>query len=345
MSAAPNFQRALQQDRERYNQQFKLAQASRPNLDGRAFALSLRSWVAPLVEAIAAIDPERVEVATAELYEVALGLLLGGHFPSPDQSQALDQLWTEVLIGMADSVCVAPRRVSGALSNAVVYLGRHQAGYARWIAALSEVRAELDDAEDVDTLLRAGQVLAWRCGVAAFRSAALNICAQLPTRVLAACLDWPSSDPEVLQSILTRLRDDPWADPLPAYGPPQLVEVGRVGGFAGLDGHFRSLPIALVERGRIRLIDAEDEYALCADSCGAQLVSGGDLPVLQTAKSEEDLILNRRVLKHRPSGSRIELPGAVRSWTFDGHTAAVCLEASYWVRLYACRPQLAQPES
>ena len=69
MSAAPHFEQALSAARERYNQQFKLAQASRPNLDPQAFGSSLREWVAPLVEAVAKNDAARVEIVTAELVE------------------------------------------------------------------------------------------------------------------------------------------------------------------------------------------------------------------------------------------------------------------------------------
>lgn len=340
MSVAPTFQRVLNADRERYNQLFKLARATRPNLDGEAFALSLRTWVAPLVEAVARVDADRLETATAELYEVALALLAGGQSPLPDQPQLLDQLWVELLPEFADSVAAQPRRVAGALSNAVLYLSRHQARWPMWIDGMRDVHSELESPADIDTLLGAGQVLAWRAGVAAFRRAALERAQNLPTRVLAACLGWPTADPEVLASMLQRMSDDPWVEPLPAYGPPQLMEVGRVGGFLGLGGHFLSLPIILFDRGRLRLLDAQGEHALCADSYGAQLVADGDVPVLQEPKSSEDLRLTKKTLRHGPSGSKLELPGKVRSWAFDGHTAAVCLESSYWVRLYACRPQL-----
>ncbi|MCB1606786.1 MAG: hypothetical protein KDI71_07410 [Xanthomonadales bacterium] len=340
MSAAPHFEQALSAARERYNQQFKLAQASRPNLDPQAFGSSLREWVAPLVEAVAKNDAARVEIVTAELYEVALALLLGGQRPNPEHPRLIDQLWTQLLPQMAASVAQAPRRLCGALSNAVLYLERHRGRGSQWLEGMVEIHAELTHPGQIDVLLRAGQVLAWRAGVAAFRAAALTQAAQLPPRILAACLGWPSTDREVLNDILARLRDDPWAEPLPAFGPPRLVEVGQVGGFSGLGGYFTSLPIALFDRGRIRLVDADNEYALCADSCGAQLVADGELPVLQQPRSEEDLRVDKRTLKHVPSGSRLQLPGSVRSWSFDGHTAAICLDSSYWVRLYACKPQL-----
>jgi hypothetical protein len=264
------FASVLAERRARFNGLFAEARLARPTLDGDAFKDVLARLVAPLVERVAAVDPAQAGPVADALYVLALDLtgrdLLGPRARHP----AVLQGWTWLLPELAPRLAEAPRRLPGAVTNALYHLaltpGARPDDWMLAVAELSPLCA------DVSELLAAGQVAAWRCGLAHFRLGALDVCARLapPVAALALGLDAPPAD---LQLILRRLRADPWLDPrraaAPADGEPYLRLVARAGAFRGFGGHFIAPPTVTCPGGLFVVGDGERLWTLTADRFGA----------------------------------------------------------------------------
>ncbi len=331
------FQAALVARREHYNQRFKMARALRPGLDAEAFGRSLRQWVGPLVESLADESADASQVHTEALFEVALALLQAGHAADGSGSPTgLDRLWQRLTEHSA-AIATDPIAITARLCNAWLHL-KAQPGVRcdEWLAGLAELLHRFDGHQPTDALLGAAQVLAWRCGLATFRASALVQADGLPAPLLATALGLqPHAMEAPVAALLTRLRDDPWAGTEAVMAPPRLQEVGRIGGFRGLGGDFVEVPEVILLEGRIALQDRSGPLQfLYADAYGAQLSADASGPPTAAAKPIVLHCKGRR-LSHPASGSALELAGAVASWACDGHTAAVVLQRSYSVRLYA----------
>jgi hypothetical protein len=339
---AARFAAALAARREHYNQRFRMTRALRPGLDAEAFARSLRQWLAPLVEALAEASPEHTDAHTEALFEVALALLQAGHAGAlrPSEQSGLDRLW-QLFARQSAALGPDPVTLVAQLCNGWLHLqGLREVRSEAWLAGIVDLLTlAAKSPAPTDTLLRAAQVLAWRSGVATFRQSALAGAAALPPPLLAIALGLPEPpDASAAASLLKHLRGDPWRLAIEAAAPPSLHEVGRVGGFRGLGGCFVEVPEVVLLDGRIALQDRSGPLQiLYADSYGAQLSTDASGPPT-IARQSSTLELEGQCLRHRPSGSALELPGEVASWACDGHTAAVVLRRSYKVRLYAvCR--------
>src|SRR6266545_5537663 len=95
----------------------------------------------------------------------------------------------------------APRRVPVALANALHHLGSAPTGRpAEWIEVMTVIAGR---AHDVDELLDAGAVAAWRCGLARLRASALEAAPRLRPELLAIAVGSPT---------VAELAD-PWFDP------------------------------------------------------------------------------------------------------------------------------------
>ena len=129
--------------------------------------------------------------------------------------------------------------------------------------------------------LEAGQVAAWRAGVAHARAGALDVCGRLPADLAAVALDLEATTPpETMQRVVERLRADPWTWPphvVSGQDPPaDLKLVGYLGAFRGLPGgRFITPPLAGVRDGIFVVSDAERTFELHADFFGATLVVAG----------------------------------------------------------------------
>ena len=151
------FRDALLARRERYNALFAEARHYQPQLDGAAFGLVLIDSVAPLVEAVAGTGGD-AEAVTDDLYTVALELYGHGMLGPERNDPWVTAGWT-AMTALARPLGRAPRRVAAAVSNALRNLGQTPgARPAAWLDSL-RVCAEMED--EPDTLLKAGQALAF----------------------------------------------------------------------------------------------------------------------------------------------------------------------------------------
>lgn len=260
------FRDALLARRERYNALFAEARHYQPQLDGAAFGLVLIESVAPLVEATAAAGADAGEV-TDGLYAVALELYGHGMLGPERNDPWVTAGWT-AMTALARPLGRAPRRIAAAVSNALRNLGQTPgARPAEWIEGL---RACAEIADEPEALLKAGQALAWRCGLAHYRTDALAILAALPAPLAARVLELP--DPARVSEALFRMAVDPWCDPRQPTHAPRLSRVARIGGFRGFGGVFLAPPMVTLIEGELHARDGNAEggvWRICADAFGA----------------------------------------------------------------------------
>jgi hypothetical protein len=301
------FQTALLTQRDALNAQFRAARVNRPTLSGAEFMQVLRSAVTPVGEAACALDPERAEAIVTDLYQVALELYAGGGF----RSGALYPVWTQALPHLASFIASHPRRIPAALSNAALTVASTPgARLEEWLARVVQAAAHTRDS---DALLRAGQVAAWRSGLAHFRESALSVAATLPDPVARAALSLPL-EAKVTAS-LKHLSADPWYDPLAPHAPAQHLY--RLGGFRGFGGPFTALPQAGLHDGQLAVQSGPDVWRVFADSFGATLkrISSSDV----TRTKLESKVSTQAVLTD---------PASTAS---DGQRIAVTTARSYYL--------------
>src|SRR5438552_12780046 len=116
------FADALEDNRARFNALFAEARWRNASLDGDAFLAFLGSGVAPVVEAVARVAPERVGVVVQALYPLALDLF-GKELVGPRaRAPLIGEGWRVIAPALARQVAAAPERVMGALTNALYNL-------------------------------------------------------------------------------------------------------------------------------------------------------------------------------------------------------------------------------
>jgi hypothetical protein len=251
----------LRSDRAEFNARFATARSAAPALDPERFTQVLHDLVAPTVERCEATVPGSARRVGTELFDMALELAASGPL-----RPAVADAWRDLLPAAAPHLASAPRRMAGGLLNAAATLDAVPgARGGEWRARL---RAALPLCPDGDTVLAAGQVAAWRAGMAGYRGTALEIARGLEAPVLAAVLGITGDD-------LARLAADPWLDPAaPGASPPV-----RVGAFRGLGGTFVRPPV--LERaldpgtGAVVATDGEDRWLVVADAFGSVVVRAG----------------------------------------------------------------------
>lgn len=265
---------ALELGRETFNARFVSAKALYPALDGEYFANHLRGSVAPVVEAVQGIRPERVNAVVDALYGVSLELMskemLGPASRYPEIPEAWETLFPKITQLLADN----PRLIASGVSNAVYNVAQDAGGrYRAWIDAMGRASPHLGD---WDVFLKAGVVLAWRLGMAHYREGAISALGMMPDNLAFGLL--------AVESDLTRngLMDalrDPWWNPSDPEKKRSLSIARRVGGFRGFGGPFITPPEVIAVDGALYAFDAESCWVLFSDCYGSSFKRyGADLP-------------------------------------------------------------------
>ena len=276
------FHRALAERRDRYNATFRLARS----LDAAEFLAHLRDIVGPIVDS-AGGDPVAV---TDALIDLSVALAGRG------------EVWP-VLRTVAPFVGAAPRRVPVSLANALYHLGSAPSGRpGEWVSMMATVA---ERAHDVDELLDAGAVAAWRCGLARLRSSALEVAGRLRPELLAIAAGPAES------------LADPWFDP----GATSLRVVSRVGAFRGFGGVFARPPVVSTSDGGWYASDGVDAWRVYADRFGFGYKRMAELPA---AGPNDGLMLDSGRVVDPIGGRELEVPelAEATSWASCGGTLA-----------------------
>lgn len=256
------FSTVLRNGRDEFNGRFAQARRLQPTLDGDAFGQFLETGVDPLINLVAAEKPEAVVDVVTAAYSVALELV-GQRLAGPSARHAvINEGWALLLPAAAVLVAEDPARILSAVSNALHQLATTPG--ARPEQWRDELEKLLPKVTNVEQFLQLGQVLAWRAGLAHFRSGALAVLDGMPEALALAALGKPDG---LWPELRARLAADPWSEP--GAGLQGFRFVTRVGGFRGFGGLFTEPPVVACAGGDFLVRSGDNYWVLTADPFGA----------------------------------------------------------------------------
>jgi hypothetical protein len=315
--------RALERRREHYNALFSEAQGRSAQLDGRDMLDHLRRRVAPVVAALPELGADAEDRVLEALYRASLELLgrgLGGR----SAAGSINAVWELLLPALAHVVAVAPRRVVAALSNAAFNLDQTPgARPSEWLELLLAASSRVGD---VESLLAAGQVAAWRAGLSHYRAGARERCRALAPDVLSALL---GSGETRLERLSSRRFVYPDGDAL------RLRAVARLGGFSGFGAQFAAPPRLGTAGGVLIASDPVASWEIHADAFGALLrrAPAGTVHGPTSAGSFQVAADGR--VEHGGLSERFPAIAGARELAADGDLLAVVLPRSHQLLLIA----------
>ncbi len=264
MSMTPALADVLRDGRAEFNRRFAGAQQRYPGIDAAAFGELLGGPVDAIVGKVARVDNAAVPLLVDMLYDLVLSLL-GQRWIGPGaRAPAIVAGW-ELLADHAPTLLARqPAALATAVANALVHWSTCGGG-SDWLATLGTLAGRARNADD---LLHAGQVAAWRHGMAHYRDSALERARQLDRELLALALGVNFADWQ--DSMLARLLIDRWYRPdLPPLAAPRVA--AEVGAFVGFGGRFAEPPLAAMVDGEVLLHSAGTRYSLHADAFGSSV--------------------------------------------------------------------------
>ena len=178
----------------------------------------------------------------------------------------VSHLWRTVLPSLAAHVITDPARVLSELSNAASQFTTFPSARPdQWLRLLRDLGPSTTD---VAQLRQLGQVLAWRSGLAHYRSGALAAAGQLTEPIRSAALQLPV--PQPFDEFVRELDTSPWpVTQRAALVNPALLTT--VGAFRGFGGPFLTPP-TLATRGTELIARSGDRnWRITADLFGATL--------------------------------------------------------------------------
>lgn len=260
------FGSVLRSGRAEFNRRFSEARKVNPNLDAAMFSRMLETCADPLVSAIHRVSPDQTAAVAGAAYDASLELVMQGLIGSAKYEPWIQSLWQRVLVPAAPILAVQPQRAIASFCNALHHLvNAPGARPGPWLASIEGL---LPQCRDLETLLRAGQVAAWRAGLAHFRLSALAAAETLPDAVALAAAGFPASAgwTEVRQ----RLLADPWygaTNTVVEYEPIRVA--AEAGGFRGFGGLFQAPPAVTCHQDHFYACSGDEVWLLTADAFGA----------------------------------------------------------------------------
>jgi hypothetical protein len=248
--------------RTRFNARAAMAAQRYRGFDPAAFAAFLAGPVDAVVGAVASVEADRVAPVAVAVYDIALDLIGQGLAGPTARDAIVDRAWTALASSLARLIAAEPVQALGAITNAVLQLRKFPA--LRVDDWLSGMVAAAPLADSVSALRGAGQVLAWRAGMAHFREGALGVATSLPHELARVVLDTRAEEP---QTTIAAFRADRWWTP--DGRREQGVEAGAFTGFGGL---FAEPPVPRASGAEFVVRSADRHYLLVADAYGAVLL-------------------------------------------------------------------------
>jgi hypothetical protein len=326
MGISTPFAQVLAAGRRQFNARVEEARRRSPGFDAAAFASFVQGEVDGVVAAVHAVAPNRVTAVAPVAYDMALSLCLHGLAGPAARAQLLNQAWSQLFPKLAARVAEQPQDVLGALSNAVVHLGGVDgARSAEWLARMVELAPS---AATVGQLLDLGKVLAWRSGLAHFRTGALLAADALPPALQLAAVGAQEDSHWV--ALRAAMAADPWASP-----QPRRAEGWQLGTFTGFGGRFSQPPELRIAPVGFLVRSGTRHFLAMADAFGAVLLpateeefNAGEPPRPLDFPRRRD---NRLVFADRDAP--LDLPAEGLKLVADAHTVAVASPYSHTIHL------------
>jgi hypothetical protein len=329
------FASILRSGRSDFNDKFAAARRVYPDLQPEAFSDFLKTHVDALVASAANLDGDHVPDIVMIAYDAALALV-GQKLAGPAaRLPEINDAWRRIFPRIPAAVVSAPAKIIPAVSNAVYQLASTpNARPQHWIEKMERLGPECEDAT---TLLKVGQVLAWRAGLAHFRHSAILTADSLPKPLTLAALD---CDAHLSWSqIRSQLMCSPWFDPAKPSAPAAGITI-RVGSFRGFGGLFSTPPV-VVSSGDHFIVRSKDEcWLLTADVFGSTF-HRTSLNEFEAAAAQSSLpqgiLIDGATVSF--SGNQIELPdpGYFTSAAANATTLAVTSPFSHSIVLAALK--------
>lgn len=326
MTISPVLARALAAGRPQFNARVAAARRERSGFDVDALAEAIRLRLDPVVVAVDAVAPDRTSAVVDAGFDLIV-TLAGQNFAGA-RSMLINQLWREVAVAYVGPVAQRPFATLALLINAALKIEATPGARAgEWIDRMIAI-APLVDA---DTLAGAGQVVAWRSGMAHFREGAIAVADGLPEALALAAIGATDSWADVRAALIA----NPWWTPEVGSAP----EI-RFGGFSGFGGPFVAPPQVRASGQGFFVRSGEYVGLLVADVWGATLhpATGEEFDAANDdgAGIERGSINGTRIM----AGDRaieIDLPPEGLSVAANATSVAVASAYSHYVRVMPWR--------
>jgi hypothetical protein len=328
-------ERVLRAGRHDLNARFAECRRRYPELDADAFSAFLRESVDCVAGAVDVEAPARAAEVADVAFDLALELVgqrLAGRGAA---TSCVDDVWQRVLAEAPAAVASSPRRVLAALSN-----GAHQvaatagAKAGQWVDDLARLAPCCPDAE---TLLRVGQVAAWRAGMAHYRAGALTAAASLPDSLALAAVGAPPS--ARWSEVQAALSASPWFDPAhpTTNGPRAPSAVAAAGAFRGFGGHFAEPPLVTADGEHFHVLSEEERWLLTADRFGATFhrTTPEEASRSRDSTLPSELRFDGQTVKWKGAAVKLAARGEVTSAASTATTLAITWSLTHQVTLVA----------
>ena len=334
MSISDPLAQVLAAGRAQFNARVVDAKHRYPTLDTAAFAVFLQTSVDAVVRAVAPIAPDRVASVVVVAYDMGLELVAQSLAGPGARNNLIDRVWQTLAPQCASLLAEQPADLLGTLSNAAVTLGKvPNARTEEWLSGMVKLSVY---AHSLFYLRSLGQIMAWRAGLAHFRSGALHVADQLPEDIALAAVGADSKDNWA--TVRARFMTNPWWSPeskklLESQTGKTFIEVGQ---FTGFGGSF-SVPPEIRATSEGFCVKSADQYTLLiADVYGAVLVPAMVEEFTQFAQRPaanspaikgSTIILDRREIV-------LDLPEEGLTLAWNEHTVAVSSPYTFSIRLF-----------
>lgn len=295
---APALAEILRSQRDAFNARFTAARRRWPHLDANDFSLFLRDQLSPFIAAVATNAPDRAQLTTQVAYDLGLQLVAEKLAGPSARDISINQLWTDLFPALAPLIAADPRRTIASLSNAAQQLSLTPGTRPdEWCAQLTALGRLCTDAAQLLTL---AQLLAWRSGLAHYRTSALNAAATLPDSLALAAIGNPAK--KTWPAARTAHLANPWYNyalnsPSSSTSQPTLRRVGSFRGFGGL---FLTPPQVSTSGDHFLIRSGEDAWLLIADAFGATFHRAS--PVELAAATAPRVVISNLAFPDFPAG-------------------------------------------
>ncbi len=326
------FAAVLRSGRDNFNARFAHAKRQYPSLDAGSFSDFLVTTVDPVVRAVAAVRPECSAEVAVEAYDVALALAGQRLASSSGRASEIAEGWRRLATAAPTLFVQEPRRMLASVSNALHTLATpHGCRPMQWI---SEMERLSGIAASPDEFLRAGQVVAWRCGLAHFRTGALEVADTLAPALALGALG--ASATEDWSAVRARLGTDRWY--VPGETNIGLRLAGRAGDFRGFGGLFTEPPMVTTFGDDFLVRSGADCWLLMADAFGAtfhRALEAEKKTIGRDGNLPADLKVGRGTVSWQGAQASFPMRGEVTSTAASGTTLALTSTGSHAVLLVA----------